>query len=389
MTSSDTRILMVGSWEYSGSGKAMSYFAEALAACGYHIDILSFSSPHACSSHPSRYSSITVRTVRDMSLPFDNSPYISHAMVLLNDIVEWCDSNEASKYAIWGHYLYPYALVCMLATLMVQWDPDKHTCLVTPAGSDVWDRRQHLSSVLKHTFEQRPDAITLTYSSFFQKAVERAYPFIRQCGIFSPVLPDAHFHIPPQESQILAKKSLGIREDEPTIGIVCNMRPAKNIDKLSETLLGFGLENLSPTILLVGPDRGYTVPGFRTIRTGVVPDVRPYIWACDCTINVSAYDSFNLALLESILCGVPAFTNSHAGIAIDMQQWLASAVWDESDLTSRASTERLLSDVLTSVQYRRKIGEELRKKAVRRFGLSCNLQRVTRDFESLLAGDTV
>jgi len=384
---SGIRVLMVGSWEYSGSGKAMSYFAEALGTLGYQVSILSFSSPHDYSLNPTGYSSTSVRTVRKFRLPFDNSPDVASAMALLNDIVEWFDSNKAERVVIWGHYLYPYALACMLAASVVAWDCEKHTCLVTPAGSDVWDGQQHLCSILRHVFERRPDIIGLVYSSMFREAARKTYPFIRRCETFAPVLPDSHFHLAAHGTRSCVRKSLSIREHEPTIGVICNMRPAKNIDTLHDTLVRFGIDQLSPTILLVGPDRGQTIRGFRTIRTGTAADVRPYIWACDCTVNVSAYDSFNLALLESVLCGVPAFTNAHAGIATNMRQWMLPTVWDDSNAASVIRTSSLLHEVLTSGERRSRIGEKLRDEAVQEFGLSRNLQRVANEFEALLTKD--
>lgn len=384
MTPVVDRVLMVGSWEYSGSGKAMAYYAEALSACGYTVEIMSFSRPHECIVNPRRFHSVTTHCVNNLALPFDGSPHIGHSISLINDIVEWIEEHASERIVLWGHYLYPYAIACMVATLISPWDTELHSCLVTPAGSDVWDEKQRRPELLRNLFVKRVEAVVPVYSSLFRDAVLDAYPFIQKCTINPPVLPDKHFCLPTSGEQAQAREQYGLSPDEPVLGVVCNMRPSKNIQLLGNALNILGLQDLSPTVMLIGPDKGKNVEGYCTIRTGLVDDVRVPIWACDCTINISAYDSFNLALLESMLCGVPAFTNMNSGITKSMSEWESQVVFSEQDAATLDRTGRVLVKTMSCQKYREELALKLRERAVIEYGLSKNMNRIHGEFSKLI-----
>jgi len=377
-------ILMVGSWEYSGSGKAMCYYAEALRAHGWQVEILSFSQPHDCTVNSSRFSSVPVRVAKNLHLPFDQSPHVGQALALVNDIVEWFLIHCKQRLLIWGHYLYPYAIACLVARSLVEWDDTRHTCIITPAGSDVWDAKQRLNPIFRETIKRPYRTTAVVYSHMFQKAAQKAYDFIQYWSVVSPVLPDSHFRPHKLKERIVCRNELGLSDTDIVIGIVGNMRPSKNIDRIVEVLDAFGMKKLSPTILLAGPDRGHSIDGYRLLKTGLIPDVRRAIWACDCTLNISKYDSFNLGVLESILCGVPALTSISAGIAQYVAEWEPACVFDLDSSESVHTTGHTLQTLILDRDKRQFLSGTLRRRAIASFGLSQNQRRLIRDIISLL-----
>jgi glycosyltransferase involved in cell wall biosynthesis len=378
---------MVGSWEYSGSGKGMTYYGEGLTASGFDVDFMSFGEPHACISHPERFAGMNRLVVQPPLLPFDSMPTAANALSLINEILQWVSLHRQERLVVWGHYLYPYACAALLAAGLARNRGATIDCIVTPAGSDVWDPDLHMRPLLDGALAfGHPHGIVFYSKRFLDEAMGAYLSMSRfHSCILRPVLPDDHYH--PQTSddtRNTLRDEYGIRQNDPVICIVSNMRPRKNVETLFRILDALGVLRLSPTVLLVGPVHHKAVGTCKVVNTGVVADVRPYIWASDICINISLRDSFNFALLESMLCGIPTVSTPPAAISEDMREHDPRTVVEIDDTDSVSRSGAFVEKVLTDRAFGREFGILQQQEMQRRFGLSRNCGRFREDILNIL-----
>jgi glycosyltransferase involved in cell wall biosynthesis len=366
----------------------MTYYGEALNASGFTVEFLSFGEPHACLAHPSRFSGMRRHVVQPATLPFDGSPTIASSLALVNDILQWMAAQADERLVLWGHYLYPYATSVLLASAVSTERAGGIDCLITPAGSDVWDPDLYLMPLVTKCYSTAKPRATIFYSSRFLQEATRAYSCFAEDGptVIRPVLPDEHFRPGSATERANLRQSLGVREQDVMIALVSNMRACKNLQSLEHFLRIFHVLELKPVVLLVGPVREYPVDGCRVINTGVVQDVRPYLWASDLSFNVSLKDSFNFALLESMLCEIPTITTRQAAISDDMREVETASVVDTDEGCSVAATGELVRELLTNRSFAKAFGARQRKAMQQRFGLSMNCERFRTDIAAVLNG---
>jgi len=382
------RFLLVGSCEYSGSGKGMTYYGEALTSCGFATEFMSFGEPHACVGDPERYAGMLRHVVDVQLLPFDSSPGIAASQSLTNEIVRWIELHIEEDIVLWGHYLYPFGCSVLEACALMRESCRRLRCLLTPAGSDVWNPDLHLKPLVRRTVQlARPESIVF-YSERFLREALKGYSILGDWRprVIRPVVSDTYFAPAAAEVRSRTRSSLEVTESEPMVCIVSNMRARKNVEGLRNIFEALGILDLAPTVLLVGPDKGIHLDGCKTISTGVVADVRSHIQAADVSINVSLKDSFNFALLEAMLCGTPTMTTEAAAISAEMKLHDDACVIDLESERSISCAGRLIKRLLSERNFRDSYGLSQRKAMQKVHGLSLNQERYERDIMEAISG---
>lgn len=110
----------------------------------------------------------------------------------------------------------------------------------------------------------------------------------------------------------LTRALLGLRGTERVVGAVGRLEPGKRFDVLVRAMPG-----LDATLLVVGagPERAALEAlaaevGARVVFAGEVSDIRPLLCAMDVLAAPSAEETFGLAVLEALGCGLPVVYGS-------------------------------------------------------------------------------
>jgi len=112
----------------------------------------------------------------------------------------------------------------------------------------------------------------------------------------------------------------GFGEDELVVGLCAVLRPEKNPLQLVDALALLRRQGLPARVLMIGdgPLRGAVEARARELGveralrvTGLQPDVRPFLGACDVLALPSLTEAFSLAAIEAMALGVPV---AHAAV---------------------------------------------------------------------------
>lgn len=189
-----------------------------------------------------------------------------------------------------------------------------------------------------------------------------------------------------------AKEALGIPADEFVIGQVAAFRPEKNHIQVVEALANLRASGISAKILFVGD--GPTRPAAEALaaKRGVAEhvlfageqgDVRPYIAAFDVGVLPStAVETFSLAALELLSCGVPIVISEIGGASEIVENGVNGFLFPPGDLNQFEDRLRRLVDP--------EIRDRLRAQArpsVRRYSATRMVNAYERLIEELLNDD--
>ncbi len=120
------------------------------------------------------------------------------------------------------------------------------------------------------------------------------------------------------------RSALGFSDADFVIGISALLRPEKNHVQLVDALAVLRKNGIPARALMIGD--GVTRPAIEAralslglegdvVITGLQPDVRPYIAACDALVLCSDAETFSLAALEAMALGRPVVHSDIGGAA--------------------------------------------------------------------------
>jgi glycosyltransferase involved in cell wall biosynthesis len=128
------------------------------------------------------------------------------------------------------------------------------------------------------------------------------------------------------EERDTVRNALGFRDTDYVIGMAALLRPEKNHVQLVDAVAALRNMGIPARALMVGDGemRGAVETRARRLNvensiviTGVQPDVRPYIRACDAVALCSLTEAFSLAAIEAMALGKPV-VHSEVGGAAEM-----------------------------------------------------------------------
>lgn len=128
------------------------------------------------------------------------------------------------------------------------------------------------------------------------------------------------------EERAAVRSALAFRDTDYVIGIAALLRPEKNHVQLVDALAALRRMGIPARVLMVGDGEMRAAVEERARRlkvdesiviTGVQPDVRPYIRACDAVALCSLTEAFSLAAIEAMALGKPV-VHSEVGGAAEM-----------------------------------------------------------------------
>ena len=300
---------------YGGSGAVATELGLELARRGHEIHFISYASPFRLRGFAER---VTFHEVTQLEYPLfeQSSPYALALAVKQHEVAK-----REQLDLMHVHYAIPHAATAWLAKQMLEHEGLHLKIVTTLHGTDITLVGQDPSyyTLTKFSIEQS-DAVTAV-SAYLREETYRAFG----CGdcevrVIPNFISAADYHPPTDDSfrRRLAPKGGGHR----VLVHVSNFRPVKRIGDVVRIFAGVR-QQLPATLVLVGdgPDRDAAEQQVDSLGLrkdvrflGKVESVGDVLRGADLFLLPSATESFGLAALEAMACGVPVVASAAGGI---------------------------------------------------------------------------
>lgn len=372
-----------------GSGIVATDLALGLSARGHTVHMIT-SSPLARTLPRSERLQLHVAEAPDYPL-FDAPPQM---LGLASTIARICDGYGVELLHV--HYAVPHAASAYLARQLLG---ARGPALVTTLhGSDVTrvGADPAYQEITRFCVESS-DAITAPSVYLRERAYEllgislaRRIEVIENAVDTERFVP-AHTRNPQHFDALFGKAASG--EPFKTLIHVSNFRAVKRTGDLIE--LAAELNKQLPVRLVLvgeGPERAACEARVRELGLsdrikflGALTDFTEHLQQADAFVLTSENESFGLAALEALSCGVPVFAYKVGG--------LGSVVTEDAGRLvpafDRSALRRALTEVLRDDALQRKLGQAARERAHDRFRMQPTLDRYEHLFERLCSSRPV
>ena len=296
---------------YGGSGVLATELGIGLAKKGHHIHFISYSRPARLVNFiPNVY----LHEVSSFEYPlFEHPPYDS---LLASKIVDVALYEQLDVLHV--HYAIPHAAVAFLATQILGSKGVRLPVVTTLHGTDITlvglDRS--LSSVVRFSIDASDKVTTVSDSlrrqtqEFFNihKEINVIHNFINLDRFTRKENPEGKKAFAPNGEKILMH--------------ISNFRPVKRVDDVVK-IFSKVKEEVNVKLLMVGdgPERRKVEDLCRSLGTcsditflGRQDAIEDLLSLADLFILPSAQESFGLAALEAMACGVPVISSNVGGL---------------------------------------------------------------------------
>jgi N-acetyl-alpha-D-glucosaminyl L-malate synthase BshA len=346
---------------YGGSGAIAAELGLAMTARGHTVHFFSYALPFRLPpSHPGT----VFHEVQVPAYPlFKYPPYV---LTLATKLVEVCRKEPLDLIHV--HYAVPHAVCAYLAKRLLRGGPVPRS-ITTLHGTDIT-----LVGIDSSFFEitrfsiEESDGVTAVSSQLAGETRElfkvesevRTIPNFVDTAAFNP-------------SRRSAAERLRFAEpDEPLVGHLSNFREVKRIPDVIRTF--HCLQKKVPArLLMIG--EGVEVEPARELAAdlgiedrvrfvGAHRDVAGILAQLDLFLLPSQYESFGLAALEAMSCGVPVVATRVGGLPEVVEDGSSGFLCEVGDYRCMG---RMAVEILGDPERRRKMGEAARRRAVERF----------------------
>ena len=299
---------------YGGSGAVATELGLELARRGHDIHFVSYASPFRLRGFAER---VTFHEVTQLEYPLfeQSSPYALALAVKQHEVAK-----REQLDLMHVHYAIPHAATAWLAKQMLEHEGLHLKIVTTLHGTDITLVGQDPSyyTLTKFSIEQS-DAVTAV-SAYLREETYRAFG----CGdcevrVIPNFISAADYHPPTDDS---FRRRLAPKGGGRVLVHVSNFRPVKRIGDVVKIFAGVR-KQLPATLVLVGdgPDRDATEQQVDSLGLrkdvrflGKVESVGDVLRGADLFLLPSATESFGLAALEAMACGVPVIASAAGGI---------------------------------------------------------------------------
>jgi N-acetyl-alpha-D-glucosaminyl L-malate synthase BshA len=298
---------------YGGSGAIATELGKALAMRGHTVHFFSQAAPFRLGLYSKN---IYFHEVEAMNYPLFESPYF--ALALASKIAEVAFYEKLD--VVHAHYAIPHAISALLARQMLEEKCPASRCFriaTTLHGTDITivgaDRSMHDAVRLAIN---KSDGVTAV-SSYLKEETLRMFTPRKPIEVIHNFVDTSIFRRQPGRD---TKELLGLDGGKVVIHI-SNLRPVKRI---MDVLAVFERiqRRIPATLLLVGdgPERSEAETWVRIngltskVRfLGKIDDIVPLLSISDLMLMPSNVESFGLAALEAMACGVPVVVTDAGG----------------------------------------------------------------------------
>ena len=362
---------------YGGSGAVATELGLSLARLGHEVHFVSYARPaRLCGFHPN----VTFHRVQVTPYPlFKYPPYDLALASLLRDVAESRDLD-----VLHVHYAIPHAVSAVLARDMLGRDRPRivttlHGTDITIVGTDRAFFRPTLYGI------ERSDAVT-TVSQWLRQETMRFFRPARAIEVVPNCVDVGRFR--PQDSSDLRR---GLAQpDEFVLSHVSNFRPVKRVRDVVSIFAGVAaqvparllLAGEGPELAAAEEEARAAGVGGRVHVLGEQEDVERVYGASDLFLLPSDQESFGLAALEALACGVPVVGSRAGGLPEVVRDGVTGFLVEVGE--SAEATARCLT-LLRDAALRRRFGAAARDDAVARFAERDVVARYVAIYERVLA----
>ncbi len=347
---------------YGGSGVVATELGIALAARGHEIHFISYALPFRLGKMAPN---IFFHEVNVTSYPlFEYPPY---SLTLTSKMADIAKHEKLDLLHV--HYAIPHATSAVLARQILESQGIRIPVVTTLHGTDITlvGRDPSFEPVVTYSINQS-DGVTAV-SDYLRKETLSHFNIERSIAVI-PNFIDTNRFIR-NESQAVKQKLCP--NCEKVLVHVSNFRPLKNARQVVEILYRLREDSYPIKLLLVGdgPDR---VPAEHLARElGVHEDVRflgkqeaveDILSIADVFIMPSGSETFGLAALEAMSCGVPVVASNIGGLPELIDHGVNGFLCPLDNVD--AFSERV-RQIISDDAVQKKMGESARNKAVEHF----------------------
>lgn len=362
-----------------GSGVVATELGKAMAALGHHIHFIT-------SGHPARLrefnENVFLHTVETGQYPLFQG-YTPYALSLAVKIREVAVQYELDMIHV--HYAIPHATSAFLAKEMLR--PRGLPTMTTLHGTDIT-----LVGMMPSFYEITrfsiavSDAIT-TVSEFLRRETVKEFKIDKPIDVIHNFVDSDEFR-PSCDPGLRARLAPG---GERLLVHVSNFRKVKNLPVVVEVFNE--VRKYEPVRLILigdGPEREATERyaaelgvGRDVVFMGDQEYIAGLLPAADVFILPSEHESFGLAALEAMSCGVPVVGSHVGGLHEVIVDGLTGYLCSPHDI---ACMTALVLGLLRDEDKRREMGEASRRRAIDNFGVARIVERYLDAYRRLLEG---
>ena len=344
---------------YGGSGVVATELGLELATRGHDIHFISYAVPVRMTAVSER---LHFHEVEVMNYPlFDHPPY---TLALASKMANVARNESLDLLHV--HYAIPHSVSAYLARAMLA--PSRLPFVTTLHGTDitlVGSDRSYLP-ITQFSIEQS-DAVTaiseylrgLTLTEFQIRRPVEMIPNFVNCDVFEPADGDC-------------RRQEFASDDERVLVHLSNFRPVKRIPDVVEIFDRVRRE-IPAKLLMIGDGPDRTVAEWMVREKDLTRDViffgkqnqvQTLLNCADVLLLPSEIESFGLAALEAMACGVPVVASRVGGLPEVIDDGVEGYLVPSQDVDTMA--ERALA-ILTDADRREQMGRAARKRASTQF----------------------
>ncbi|TCD46976.1 N-acetyl-alpha-D-glucosaminyl L-malate synthase BshA [Chlorobium sp. N1] len=298
---------------YGGSGAIAAELGMALASRGHVVHFFSQGAPFRLGAFSAN---IFHHEVEAMHYPLFDCPF--HSLALASKIAEvaWYEKLDV----VHAHYAIPHAMSAMLARQMLEDKCPERGCFrlaTTLHGTDITvvGADPGMADAVRLVIN-RSDGVTAV-SQYLKDETVRMFSPRQEIAVIPNFVDTSRFRRSPQPE---LRGELGLGNGRTVIHI-SNFRPVKCIGDVVRVFEGI-VRRLDATLLFVGdgPERSEAETAVRRLGIagrvrflGRIDEIVPLLSVSDLMLMPSNVESFGLAALEAMACGVPVVATDAGG----------------------------------------------------------------------------
>jgi L-malate glycosyltransferase len=326
-----------------GSGVVATELAKALANRGHEVHLVSIDQPFRLGEF---HAGLAFHQVQTPSYPLFHEP--QYLLSLANKIVQVARPHRLD--IIHAHYAVPHATAALLARQVLAETGHHAPCVVTTLhGTDITlvGNDPSFAEIVSFSIE-RSDGVTAVSASL--RDATRAELGVRRDIAVIPNFLDCSLY---RRQDVPELRQRYLRGAAKLAIHVSNFRPVKRIDVLLRVFAAIS-RSVDARLLLVGdgPELGTAHRlghelgvSDRVESIGAQEAIIPLLSTADVFLLPSAQESFGLAALEAMACGVPAVASRVGGLPEVIEHGVTGFLHDPDDEEGMAaSAVALLTD---------------------------------------------
>jgi len=335
---------------FGGSGVVATELGLALAEEGHIVHFITYDRPVRLGT---RTANVFYHEVRVSDYPlFDYQPY---ELVLTSKLVDVVKHERLDLLHV--HYAIPHASAAWMAQQILAAQGIRIPFITTLHGTDITlvGRDPSFEPVITFAIEHS-DAVTAVSASLRKDTYEH-FPVKREIEVVPNFIRMERYAM--GSDPALRKRFAP--NGEKLLVHVSNFRPVKRVQDVMGAFLG--VRKQMPTRLLLigdGPDRQLIEAQCRAngicddvCFLGKMTDPEAIVASCDLFLLASEAESFGLAALEAMACGVPVVSTDVGGTSEVVEDGVAGLLNPLGDVAAMtANALKILSDPETLARFR-------------------------------------